>query len=642
MSNRKAFKLIRALSALLAALFLFSPTSFFTEVKALPMSSYAFDTIKTEEEFRVAVGVRYGSSAYPLHSMTSPYGFVFGEAEITRTEHNFIPLYTIEESDIAAVVDTNLTIGYQSCEIATSESTTDIGGYHVEITNSSRNVWDNLGDLQVIFASQFDHVFPAYINGQKTIRIGSYPNYSSASAAAAAVGAVLDDFTISVASPSSEGVCFLNSDFDTILFEYSGEEGFCGGVCARQIAGADYSYLYYSRNSCLYDGVFCFKRYLSDAAEEGLSMINLVRMQEYVEGVIPNEISNTWPIECLRAFALMVRSFAIANINRHYSAYGFDVCSSSCCQVYQGRKQVNDTVIEAVRSTRNEILVCGDTIVESAYSSSQGGYTVGSQYVWGGSLPYLVNQPTPWEDYSDVRNGLWTAEITEKELATAFKNAGYSTIKGNRIVDFSYQTSDDSPYLYSFTGIDEKGNSATATRAAKVKSLFGSTVKSSNFTIAKGELTYTYTDVLANRIINLAGSVSGKIKRGVEIARCAEISVSKVTGNNVFTLLERPDKFAYGRRFRFFLDTHINDLIHGLFSHVFLDRGTRNFLTVFVSYLIYYGFYTVFTVVFLYVNAFVIFFRFFVYGCVRYTLAHRDILRLRLHVKIRCYFRRCV
>jgi len=475
------------------------------------MSSYAFDTIKTEEEFRVAVGVRYGSSAYPLHSMTSPYGFVFGEAEITRTEHNFIPLYTIEESDIAAVVDTNLTIGYQSCEIATSESTTDIGGYHVEITNSSRNVWDNLGDLQVIFASQFDHVFPAYINGQKTIRIGSYPNYSSASAAAAAVGAVLDDFTISVASPSSEGVCFLNSDFDTILFEYSGEEGFCGGVCARQIAGAEYSYLYYSRNSCLYDGVFCFKRYLSDAAEEGLSMINLVRMQEYVEGVIPNEISNTWPIECLRAFALMVRAFPIANINRHYSAYGFDVCSSSCCQVYQGRKQVNDTVIEAVRSTRNEILVCGDTIVESAYSSSQGGYTVGSQYVWGGSLPYLVNQPTPWEDYSDVRNGLWTAEITEKELATAFKNAGYSTIKGNRIVDFSYQTSDDSPYLYSFTGIDEKGNSATATRAAKVKSLFGSTVKSSNFTIAKGELTYTYTDVLENRIINLAGSVSGKI-----------------------------------------------------------------------------------------------------------------------------------
>jgi stage II sporulation protein D len=512
LSNRKKLlKIIRVVSVALATLFIFSPTTFLTRVKALPLGYYAFDTVKTEEEYRIAVGVRYGSSAYPLHAITSPYGFVFGEAEISRTNHGFTPLYMIEETDIAAVVDTNLTIGYQSCEIAKSESETDIGGYHVEITLGSANVWNNLADLQMIYMPFYDHVFPAYINGQKTIRIGSFPNYSSASAAAAAIGAGLDGFAVSVASPSSEGVCFLNGDYDTILFEYSGEDGFYGGVNARQLMDADYSYLFYSRNSSLYDGTFCFKRYLSDAGEEGLSMINLVRMQEYVEGVVPNEISNTWPIECLRAFAIMVRSFAIANINRHYNAYGFDVCASSCCQVYQGRKQVNDTVTEAVISTTGEILVSGKTIVEAAYSSSQGGYTVGSQYVWGGSLPYLINQPTPWEDYNDVRNGMWTAEITEKELADAFKSAGYSAITGNRIVDFTYQTCDDSPYLYSFTGFDEKGNSATATRAAKVKSLFGSTVKSANFTIAKGELTYTYTDVIENRIINLASSVSGKI-----------------------------------------------------------------------------------------------------------------------------------
>jgi hypothetical protein len=43
LSNRKfAGKLIRVISAAMAALFIFSPTSFFTEVKALPMSSYAF------------------------------------------------------------------------------------------------------------------------------------------------------------------------------------------------------------------------------------------------------------------------------------------------------------------------------------------------------------------------------------------------------------------------------------------------------------------------------------------------------------------------------------------------------------------------------------------------------------------------
>ncbi len=477
---------------------------------AAALDEYKFSTQKTSHDYRLAVGIRYGSSAYPLHNVTSPYGFVFGEAEISRSEHNFKPIYSISETDIAAVVDTNLTVGYQSCEIAKSEKATDIGGYHVELSVPGVNVWNNLADLTAIFGGEYEHVFPAYINGNKVLRIGSYPNYSEANTAAAAIGAQLDGFTVSIASPSSSGVCFLNADYDTILFEYSGTEDKCAGIAPVQKNGAEPSYLYYSSTSYLYDGMFCFKRYLSSDGD-GLSLINMIGIQEYVEGVLPYEISSTWPLECLKAFSIMVRSYAISNLNRHYNAYGFDICSSSCCQVYQGRRLVTDSVIEAVKATDGQILVYDGEIVNAAYSSSQGGYSVASQYVWGGSLGYMVNQPTPWEDYSDVSRGLWTAEITPKELAKQFKNAGYTSIKGSKIVDFSYQTCEDSPYLYSFTGIDEKGNSATATRSNRVKSLFGSFVRSANFTMAQGELTYIYTDVLENRVINLGGSYTGEI-----------------------------------------------------------------------------------------------------------------------------------
>ena len=519
MSNRKKRKdgtkfLVRLIAGIMAVLMivgvLYMALAFTLGANAMPLDSYKFDTEKTSDDFRIAVGIRYGSSAYPHHLITSPNGFIFGESEITRTEHGFVPVWSTEETDIVATVDANLTVGYESCELATSDAATDIGGYHVELSVGSANIWNNLADLNDIFSPAYTHVFPAYINGNKVIRVGAFANYSEASAAAAAVGSMLDGFSVSVASPSSSGVSYLNSDYDTIIFEYSGAEGYCSGVAAAQLDRGERSYLYYSRTSYLYDGVFCFKRYLSDGAE-GLSMINLVGMQEYVEGVLPYEVSSTWPLECLKAFSIMVRSFAMSNLNRHYNAYGFDICSSSCCQVYQGRRLVTDSVIEAVAATKNQILVYGDEIVNSAYSSSQGGSSVAAQYVWGGTLGYMVNQSTPWEDYSDVKNGLWTSEITEKELAKQFKNAGYSSIKGSKIVDFTYQTSDDSPYLYSFTGIDEKGNSATATRSSKVKSLFGSFVKSANFTIAKGELTYTYTDVIENRIVNLGGNYSGEI-----------------------------------------------------------------------------------------------------------------------------------
>lgn len=534
MSNRKrtsegSKKLtVRILALALAALMVLGSVYlalvFILDTSAAPLDRYAFSTQKTSEDFRLAVGIRYGSSAYPLHSITSPNGFVFGEAEISRTVHSFAPLYTLYETDIAAVVDTNLTVGYQSCEIAKSEAETDIGGYHVELSLENGDPWGNLEDLKSIYYAEYEHVFPAYINGKRTLRIGSFPNYSDASAAAAAIGAGLEGFLVSVASPSSSGVCYLNCDYDTILFEYSGADGFCSGVSALQIDNTDYACLYYSRTSYLYDGVFCFKRYTS-SSQNGLSLINLVGVQEYVEGVLPYEISSTWPAECLKAFSIMVRSYAMSNLNRHYSAYGFDVCSSACCQVYQGRKLVTNSVIEAVAATKNMILTYKGSIVNAAYSSSQGGYSVGSQYVWGGALGYFVNQPTPWEDYSNVYGGLWESEISPAELANTFRRAGHSNITGNEIVSLTYQTSDDSPYVYSITATDEKGNSATVTRCEKVMMLMSSKVKSANFTIAKDELTYVYTDVIENRVIDLDGSYSGEISVYTENG-IAEASVS--------------------------------------------------------------------------------------------------------------------
>ncbi|MGM9643139.1 MAG: SpoIID/LytB domain-containing protein [Eubacteriales bacterium] len=504
---------LRIVAGIMAALMLISviymAIVFTIGVHALPLDSYEFETVTTSDDFRIAVGIRYGSSASPLHSFTSPNGFVVGESQILKTERGYEPLYTIDETDIAAVVDANLKIGYQTCEIATTEADTDIGGYHVELSVTDGNAWNNLSDLSAIFAD-YGHVFAAYIDGARVVRIGAFANYSDANAAAAAVGAQLEGFNVSVASPTSASVCFLNSDYDTILFEYSGAENFYAGITAVQIDGAEKSYLKYAGTGQLYDGVFCFKRYLS-SSNNGLTLINLVGLQSYIEGVLPNEIIPSWPAEAQKAFALMARSFVMANLNRHNKAYGFDVCASSCCQVYQGRKNVTQNVMDAVAATKNQIMTYEGSIVNAAYSSSQGGYTVGSQYVWLSSLGYLPNQATPWEDYYSVGYATWQKEITPQELAACFKNRGYSAIKGNEIVDISYNTADDSPYIYSFTGVDEYGNTATATKCSSVTTLLYQYVRSANFTIAKGELTYCYTDVLENRVINLNGGSSGEV-----------------------------------------------------------------------------------------------------------------------------------
>ena len=67
----------------------------------------------------------------------------------------------------------------------------------------------------------------------------------------------------------------------------------------------------------------------------GLQVVNVVDLEDYVKGVLPYEMSGDWELEALKAQAVCARTFACLN-TKHLSAYGFDVCSSTDCQVYNG------------------------------------------------------------------------------------------------------------------------------------------------------------------------------------------------------------------------------------------------------------------------------------------------------------------
>ncbi len=535
-SNQKKMW-VRVIALVLAALMVLSviymAIAFIIGASAADaLDAYAFDTVKTDDDFRLAIGIRYGSSAFPLHPLTTPYGYVVGEARVTRTNHAFTPLYVLNETDIAAVVDANLTVGYQSCTIATSEEETDIGGYNVEISLETGNIWDNLSDLCSIFMADYEQVFPAYINGVRTIRIGAYPNYSEASAAAAQIGAQLEGFNISVASPSSSGMSFINGDYDTLLFEYAGDEYCYGGVCALQMEGQEEAFICNDDNTYLYGGVFCFPRYITDEYN-GLTLINLIELTPYVEGIIPNEISNTWPTEALKSFAIMARTVAMSSLNNHFSKYGFDLCVTHC-QAYRGRRLVNDKVIEACESTDNLIMTYGNTITTISYSSSQGGCSAGSEYVWVAPLPYLINQSTPWEDYADVYRGNWTFETTPEYLADSFRDLGCSQITGSKIVSLSIETAGGpSTYVYSMTGTDELGNTGTVTKCQNIAALMYQCCYSANFVINQGSVTYTYSDVLSNRIIDLKEVYLGEL----DVYTSEGVATSSASKFNFFTAI---------------------------------------------------------------------------------------------------------
>lgn len=149
--------------------------------------------------------------------------------------------------------------------------------------------------------------------------------------------------------------------------------------------------------------------------------INTVDVESYLKGVVGYEMSDSYPIEALKAQAVSARGYAIANIDKHKKD-GFDICDTTDCQVYKGYNSTYKNVIKSVDDTKGQVLYYVDDIVCAYFAASNGGYTEASQNVWSSSLPYLItkkddfdNEPWPYGDKA----------MTSLEVQTMLIQKGY-------------------------------------------------------------------------------------------------------------------------------------------------------------------------------------------------------------------------
>lgn len=144
-----------------------------------------------------------------------------------------------------------------------------------------------------------------------------------------------------------------------------------------------------------------YRGYIAILKRTGLTVVNYVLVEDYLYGVVPKEMPPSWNAEALRAQSVAARTFALKNRKRH-SAEGFDLCSTSHCQVYEGMPAEMRTTTEAVDSTRGEVLFYKGAIMDALFHTDSGGMTESSEYVWGSPVPYLravtevQMQTQPW------------------------------------------------------------------------------------------------------------------------------------------------------------------------------------------------------------------------------------------------------
>jgi len=169
-----------------------------------------------------------------------------------------------------------------------------------------------------------------------------------------------------------------------------------------------------------------------------LTVINKVPFSHYLYGVVGYEMSNTFPLEALKAQALAAKGYALLKIR---STGSYDIGDTADDQVYKGYDPSYQNVINAVDSTMGDALYYNNMPLYCYYAASNGGWMILPSVRWSspiydgaynsGADPYdMANPATPMEkiflpgDYSEKEMGTAAFAFLDARLMAAVAGRG--------------------------------------------------------------------------------------------------------------------------------------------------------------------------------------------------------------------------
>lgn len=156
-----------------------------------------------------------------------------------------------------------------------------------------------------------------------------------------------------------------------------------------------------------------------------LISINYVQLEDYLYGVVPNEIAASWGIESLKAQAVAARTYAVYNI-RPNSSYGYDLEDNQNSQVYWGYSYEKPSTNQAVDETKGEMIYYDGKLIQAFYHSTSGGSTENSENVWTAALPYARGVEDEYSDKSGSPYNQWVKTYAKEEIIKKLNADGNS------------------------------------------------------------------------------------------------------------------------------------------------------------------------------------------------------------------------
>ena len=420
----------------------------------------------------VRVGLAYGSGALVNANLENNTGYGSGyRMGYFDDDLDFVELAWTDEDETQITMVKTQNTWVNGTSYSNSDNGGDvIGCYHVLVESGYRSYEQAADDAQ-----EYRDGFVAWIDGDYQVRAGSYTSRQEAEDAAQSLGGT-------VAGTSSYAVNVTRTGTAEILFQFDGGDDLALGVMP-DVTGADAVRTWFK--GYRYYGGFRYER----IGGGDLTVVNIVDLETYIKGVVPYEMSSSWPLEALKVQAVCARSYAYINIHSgKHTSYHFDVCNTTDCQAYYGAGtnsssyQATERTDQAVDETAGEYAWYDGQVIEAFYSSSHGGASESVYNVWGTSLeqyPYLCGVEDPYEADMASKNSYssWTVSYTSSELAQRLENYGYDASSGIESLTLTY--SDLGNVIQ--VRVNYRDGGSDTIRPSSMRSVFG--ISSIRFTV---------------------------------------------------------------------------------------------------------------------------------------------------------------
>jgi stage II sporulation protein D len=164
-------------------------------------------------------------------------------------------------------------------------------------------------------------------------------------------------------------------------------------------------------------------------AAGGIATVNAVGLDDYVRGVVAEEMPASWAPAALEAQAVAARTYAITT---EVGAAAYDLYDDSRSQVYGGVGAETPATDAAVAATSGQIVTYAGQPAVTYFFSSSGGYTASIQDAWPGATPepWLQGVPDPYDGAAADPYHSWSRQLSLAAATGALRGLVRGTLVG--------------------------------------------------------------------------------------------------------------------------------------------------------------------------------------------------------------------